>query len=220
MAAEAKRLIGTKALPRERVAVAGPSATAAEAKARELLAGGAMALVSFGLAAGLHPLLRPGVVVMATVVITPTGETLATQTLWRGRLVVYSRLVAQILEAPLAGIDRPLASAADKAALRAASGAVAADMESHGVARAAAAAKVPFIVVRAIADAADREIPPAALAALRADGQISFGRLLARLLRHPGESWDLLRLSAAAPTALAALKCIARAGGEDLAFPG
>ena len=51
-----------------------------------------------------------------------------------------------------------------------ATGAAAADMESHVVARLAAELGLPFAVLRVIADPAEREVPPAALAGMRADG--------------------------------------------------
>ncbi|MBM3491004.1 MAG: phosphorylase [Alphaproteobacteria bacterium] len=220
MAAEAERLLSGNGLPRDAVAVAGPSAVAAEATARELLAAGARGLVSFGLAAGLHPTLKAGIVVLATEVVTPEGEVLATQTLWRGRLAVHLRRGGPLLEARLAGVDRPVVGVDQKAALLASSGAAAADMESHGVARAARAANVPFIVVRAVADAADRVLPQAALTALRPDGRVAYGRLLRRLLGHPGELRGLAGLAIDSWFAFAALRRAARYGRRDLLFPG
>ena len=86
-----------------------------------------------------------------------------------------------------------------------ASGAAAADMESHVVARTAAELALPFAILRVIADPAERELPPAALAGMRADGGINVGAVLASLARSPRQLPALIRLAAEAGRARAAL---------------
>ncbi len=71
---------------------------------------------------------------------------------------------------PCSRLREPACSVAAKATLRAASGALAIDMESAAVAEAAAEAGVPFLVLRVIADPADRAIPPVALHGVAPDG--------------------------------------------------
>ena len=58
------------------VMVSGPGPQRAEAAARALLAAGCDALMSFGLAGGLAPHLRPGALVLAERVLSAQGETL------------------------------------------------------------------------------------------------------------------------------------------------
>ena len=57
-------------------------------------------------------------------------------------------------------------------------GALAVDMESAVVARAADAAGIPFLVLRAIADPAVRELPSAALIPLAENGTPALARVL------------------------------------------
>ncbi len=57
------------------------------------------------------------------------------------------------------GLDRLLSSPQEKSAAFARSGALAVDMESHHVARAATAHGLPFIAIRAISDRADEALP-------------------------------------------------------------
>ena len=61
------------------------------------------------------------------------------------------------------GATRIVATQADKARAWIDTGALAVDLESAVVARAAAAAGIPFLVLRAIADPATRHLPPARL---------------------------------------------------------
>ncbi len=94
----------------------------------------------------------------------------------------------------ISGVVKPLASVAAKAALYAATGAAAVDMESAFVARAAARHGLPFTILRAIADPAQRPLPPAALVAMRADGGVALGAVLGALAQNPGQLPDLVRL--------------------------
>jgi len=86
-------------------------------------------------------------------------------------------------------------------------------MESHLVARIAAELVLPFAILRVIADPAERELPPAALAGMRADGRLNVGAVLASLARNPGQLPALIRLAAEAGRAGAALlRCSDRLG--------
>ncbi len=118
----------------------------------------------------------------------------------------------------IAGIDRPLTRPSEKQALHQASGAAAADMESHVVARIAAELALPFAVLRVIADPAERALPPAALAGMRADGRIDVGAVLASLARSPGQLPALIRLADEAGRARAALLRCSDLLGPRLGF--
>ena len=91
-------------------------------------------------------------------------------------------------------------------------------MESHVVAAVAAAAGVPFIAVRAIADPAARALPRAALAAAGPDGTLQLGALVAALLARPGEIGDMVGLARASRKAMRALRGVAALGGPLLAL--
>jgi nucleoside phosphorylase len=108
-------------------------------------------------------------------------------------------------DAVLLGADSIIASAEDKARLFASYGAVAVDMESHGAARAAKAADVPFAAIRAIADPAGRALPKAALGAVAMDGSTRVIATLLKCAKAPGDFPALLLLGRDSGAALKTL---------------
>ncbi|MCA8888201.1 MAG: hypothetical protein KDA46_05180 [Parvularculaceae bacterium] len=108
--------------------------------------------------------------------------------------------------ASLFGADTIIASAAHKSALFKNHGCVAVDMESHGAARAAQGAKVPFIAIRAIADPADRALPRAALGAVAPDGSTKIISTLIECAKRPAEFSELLQLARDSDAALKTLR--------------
>ena len=84
-------------------------------------------------------------------------------------------------------------------------GAIAVDLESVVVARAAAALGIPFVVLRAIADPAARELPPAALVPLTGTGTPALRQVLASVLARPRQLPSLLTVAREARQALQAL---------------
>jgi adenosylhomocysteine nucleosidase len=89
-----------------------------------------------------------------------------------------------------------------------ATGAQAIDLESGAVARAAATHSLPFAVVRAICDPAERDLPPAALIALDQDGAIGLLAVLRSVLRQPAQIPALLALAGDAARARRSLQRI------------
>ena len=106
----------------------------------------------------------------------------------------------------------------DKAGLHKATGAVAADMESHLVARLALRARRPFAVLRVIGDPAERALPPAALIGMRPDGHVNLAAVLASLLRNPRQLPDLMRVASDVRIAMSALTRCRRALGPQLGW--
>src|SRR5215469_12254574 len=117
-----------------------------------LLDGGATALLSFGLAGGLDPTLRPGAVVVPEAVIS-RGVRYATAEDVDG----LARPGHDIL---LLGADTPVATIEEKRRLWGETGAAAVDLESGEVARVATERGVPFGVLRVVCDPAARSLPP------------------------------------------------------------
>jgi adenosylhomocysteine nucleosidase len=176
----ARRLAGT-------VAIGGGGAHGAEAASHRLIAGGADALLSFGLCGGLDPALHPGeLLIPATVLDGATRH--AANTAMAGRFGGPTPHV-------LLGGTAIAASADEKRRLRAATGADAIDLESGAVARVAARHGLPFAVLRAICDPADQDLPPAALVALDGAGAIGLLRVLAALAVRPAQLPALLLLA-------------------------
>jgi adenosylhomocysteine nucleosidase len=184
------------------IACAGAHAGRAHDGAARLIADGAEAVLSFGLCGGLDPALKPGTLILAESVIDQDGRRFDADPVLRSCLL--SRL--QAIGGTLLGSDRPISSAAEKTRLHGTLGAVAVDMESHGVARAAKSLGVPFLAVRAVADPAMRDLPQAALAATGPDGGLRHGAIIGALLCRPWEIAAMIRLGAEARRAFAALE--------------
>lgn len=173
----------------------------------EALAQGASGVISFGTAGGLAPGLEPGTLVIADAIEGPFGR-MPTDRVWSDRLaaaLAASPLAARVQRGVEAAVSAPLVVAADKAALHAANGALAVDMESHLAAAAATARGLPFAVCRAIVDPAWRTLPKAAMAGLRDDGTTAVLPVLRELARQPAQLGALLRIAADARAARASL---------------
>jgi adenosylhomocysteine nucleosidase len=202
-----------------RIACTGGSSQRARAEAARLLAEGAAGLVSFGLAGGLAPELRPGDLVLPETVRAPDGLMLAADPSWRERLrALFARGRLGATSGAQAGSDRIVATAWEKRLLLEATGALAVDMESHAIAAVASGAGVPFVILRAIADPHDRVIPQAALEALRPDGRVRLPSVLGGVTREPRQLIALLRLGRDTAAALATLRRAATLGGPALGF--
>ena len=172
--------------PAVRIAISGATATGAARAAGDLVEHGATHLLSVGLAAGLDPSLRAGDLLVPAQVMTH-GLRLDTDPALRA-------LLGPGLAAPLLHSDVLVADPVAKAALHAGSGCASLDMESGALARAAAAAGLPFAVLRAVCDPAGRALPPAARIPLHPDGRLQARALLGSILRHPGQLPGLLAL--------------------------
>ena len=164
------------------------------AGAMRLLADGAQALVSFGFAAGLAPRLPAGTLVAPRLVVAQDGAILRSDDRLRAALCGHA-IPEAVADGPIAEAPGPLWDAEAKRALRARSDAIAADMESAVLARAAAARGVPFAVLRAVVDPAERAIPACAQSALDSEGNIHAGALFLALARRPWELAALIRLA-------------------------
>jgi adenosylhomocysteine nucleosidase len=202
-----------------RVLCSGGSAERARAVVAALVVGRVAGLVSFGLAGGLAPDLRPGDLLLPDAVVTPEGSSIAVDPSWRARLGArFDRAGLRPDGRTLLGSESVVATVRDKQALLESSRACAVDMESHAVAGAACKAGIPFVIIRAVADAYDRVIPQAALEALRPDGRVRVPATLGGVIRQPGQLIALLRLGGASAVALATLRRAVALSGPDLGF--
>jgi hopanoid-associated phosphorylase len=197
-------------------AEAGRAAAAASELAGRKDCGG---LVSFGVAGGLAPDARPGTLLVPDRVVTLQEESYATDAEWRQRLLDGLGCTPPLLQESIVGIDLPAHTVKRKRQLRCQTGAYAVDTESHGVARAAVAANVPFLVVRSIADPWHRDVPAWLLGAIAEDGRPDLGAVLMGLLRQP---WQLPRLAVLGldfERAMRTLRRVALCAGPFLHFP-
>ncbi len=150
---------------------------------------GARAVVSAGICGGLAPTLGVGGIVIADAVVA-NDLRIPVDARWADELA--SRL-PHATRGALAGSDCIVAAAADKAALHSATGALAADMESHVAARVAAAHGLAFAALRVVSDVADQSLPPAVARALGPDGRPRIGAVLASVAARPGQIPALIR---------------------------
>ncbi|AQS85335.1 MAG: hypothetical protein ABF876_01040 [Acetobacter aceti] len=191
-------LVGLKAeasllrqfFPGSPIAISGATREGARKGAERLVASGAPFVVSFGLAAGLDPALRPGTILVPDAVVKD------------GKLYPCAPAVRRLLGAEASGVvagallhsDVVVLTAEDKQRLALESGCCSLDMESGFLAVAAQSVKRPFGVLRVVCDPADRTLPPAAGIALSPDGGLGVGALAAALLRNPLQIGSLIRL--------------------------
>jgi adenosylhomocysteine nucleosidase len=176
------------------------------------VARGAAAIVSFGIAGALAPSIAAGECIVARGIVIP-GSYRRCDDRWTARLC--SRLPAARY-GDLAGRDRPVADASSKRALYAETSALAVDTESHVAAEIALAHGLPFAALRVVADAADRDLPPAATVALKPGGRVDVKAVLRSLAATPSQLPLLLRTAVDAQAAFAALRRGRRRLGDDL----
>jgi adenosylhomocysteine nucleosidase len=192
--------------------VSGIGEGAAAAAARRLALAGATALASFGMAGGLDPALICGAVLLPEEVVARESAIVsATAGEWRQRLRAALPASCIACGGKLLTSGRPLGSPDAKAAAWRESRAAAVDMESAAIAEVARQAGLPFIALRVIVDTASDQLPEAVIAA-SAGGQLRVGRLLAKLLRAPGDVGALIRLSARYRIAMRVLAAVAAPG--------
>lgn len=201
-----------------RVLCCDASTARAESLARSLVDWGAAGLLSFGTAGGLEPGLPAGTVVIATAIVDPAGNRIATDEEWGAHLVEALTPSLRAVRAPIAGADRPVADLAAKAALGNSSKAAVVDMESHAIARTCASAGLPAMAIRVIADPANRRLPQSLVAALSAGSGPLARRALEETCRRPGDLPALARLAVDYAQALRTLRRVAALGGPRFGF--
>lgn len=198
----------------------GGTAAGTEAAAMALLARPVIGLMSFGIAGGLAPGLCSGALILPAAVRARDGTAHWVDVEWHLRLAAAARKAGlAVTVGGMLGHDAIAATATEKAALHRETNAVAIDIESHVVAAVAQHARVPFVVLRAIADPAERDLPPAALLPLTAGGRPNLARVLLSVACRPGQVPALLALAKETNVALDALRRAGHALRGELLRP-
>ncbi len=204
-------------LKREAAILAGPGrlaicgdASTLRAKLAELTYQPIILVISWGVCGGLDPRLRPGDLILGAEVVSAEGRINTDE-------AVTSSLAQRLIDAGarvaverVAGVSSPVSTARAKAELRLATGAAAVDMESLIAGRFALERRTPFAILRAVADPADRDLPPLVLSAVDSDGRIKAAAVLGDLVRSPGQFTGLV---AAARDGRAAFRALSRCRG-------
>jgi hopanoid-associated phosphorylase len=179
------------------------------------VAQGCGGLISFGVAGGLDPQLKPGTCIIGSEVVTERGR-MPTDHQWSQRLL---QTLPDPVHGALVGVGAPVADAHSKRALHLKTGAVAVDMESHVVADVAATHGLPMAAIRVITDPAKRSIPNVALAAMRPNGTVDVLAVMRSLLQKPRDVVALMQIALDARAARATLRQGRRLLGPRLGMP-
>ncbi|HUI60937.1 MAG TPA: hypothetical protein VLX90_11970 [Steroidobacteraceae bacterium] len=177
------------------VSISGMGPEAASQGARALVAAGAAALATWGMAGGLDPALTAGDILLPDRVTGGDGSLRETVAGWRERLSAAISAKHAVTGGTLLTRAAVVACAAEKAALFRSTGAAAVDMESLAVATVADQHHLPFIAVRVIVDRADDDLPGIVTRAADQAGRLRIGRVLSGLMRAPSQLAPLVRLS-------------------------
>jgi adenosylhomocysteine nucleosidase len=199
--------------------LSGIGASRARSAAQTLLENGATALVSWGFAGALDPGLSPGSLILPESILAKDQSPYCVDPVWRESLCNRLKPYIDLHGGALAESPVVLASCAEKIALFQRTGARAVDMESASIALIAKEAGVPFLVVRAISDAAKVAIPRSVLNSIDKFGRVRFSRLLPCLARRPLELLALVRLGRNSRVAQATLARVALHARSNLLCP-
>lgn len=195
------------------VRAAGAKADKARSLARLMVQSRCDGILSFGMAGGLDPKLKPGSLVISDYVYGPKGEVYKADSDWSDGLLPLIAGKVDIKVAPVAGRDKPVTGWQEKSDLFKSTGALVVDMESHGAAEIAAQAGLPFLAVRVVADPAGRDVPGWVMKGVDENGAIKVGAILAGLAKQPWYLPTLILLGVDSKRAERALRRVAVSAG-------
>jgi adenosylhomocysteine nucleosidase len=200
-------------LKREAAILAGPGRTTlcGDASTRHARLAEAASLrpslvVSWGLCGALDPRFRPGDLILGAEVVSGGAAVRVDEAVTSSLAQRLGGAGARVVVERLAASDAPILTAAAKAELRRATGAVAIDMESLIAGQYALKQRIPFAILRAVADPAERDLPPFVLKAVDSDGGVDTVAIIGALIRSPSQFAGLRALAADSRAAFQALK--------------
>jgi adenosylhomocysteine nucleosidase len=199
--------------------IAGMGAKQAQVAAEVLIGENASALLSWGSAGALHSKLSPGNLILPKIVIYPQKGIFSTDDGWHNRLLTRLANQLEVFTDPLAQSLSALKSREEKLYFVKQNQALAVDMESASVAKAAVKASLPFMAIRAIADPLEQNIPASVLRAIDESGRFRPFHLLGSLARRPADFLILNQLRRNFIAARTTLTTVAQLVGDGfLAF--
>jgi len=195
---------------------AGAGPINADQAARKLIAQGANCLISWGCAAALAPQLKPGDLVVPEQVLSEQ-QVSDTDKQWLQHLRHLSPPISAV-SGTLSESIHIVAGSTEKQRIHQDTGALALDMESAAVVKAAQQANLPCLVIRAIADPVTMDLPQAVVHALNGQGRVELSKLLRFLLTHPWEIPALIKLGLHFNAARTTLRKVAKQLNEIIHF--
>ncbi|MCK5356301.1 MAG: phosphorylase [Methyloprofundus sp.] len=191
------------------VTLSGAGPENATAATRTLIDRGAKQLISWGCAGALAPQLKAGDLVIPSAILATNNIQLATQDHWSQLIIKSLEQSIKCYNGQLFESGSVINLAQDKAEQYQQTRALAVDMESAALARAAQQAGIPFVAIRSIVDSADQDLPKAIDYAMTAKGVISLPKLMLYLCTHPAELIGLIKLGMNFNSARKTLKKVA-----------
>lgn len=196
--------------------VSGMGSKRATIASKALLERGANALLSWGSAGGLTPRVSPGSLILPKTVIASNRSLYQVDAIWHDSLCNRLRGHVEFHTDSMVESPAVVRTPAEKAILFLETGAIGVDMESAAVGAVAQEERIPFMVVRAVADGVDTTIPQSTLNAFDEFGRLNFMKLLQGVGRHPSELFALFRIGRNYRAAQRTLAAVARLIGNSL----
>jgi len=186
-----------------------------------LLEKGVATLGCFGVSGGLNPQLKTGDVVFADAVLGEQDDEISL--VWKkegGHLDETFKCIAAkglpVQWGPIISVQKPVLDVAGKRVLFDRTEALATDMETAAVARAANQSGIPFFAIRTICDPANVAVPEAVFQSVNEKGNPRLFYLLKRIIQKPSFISHLLRMKKNFDTALAEAPLIRQCLGKML----
>ena len=192
---------------------AGTGSTNARRSAEYLVTQGATKLISWGCAAALSELLKPGDLILAnelTYTENNKNLTVSVNANWLQHTKELLSTFKKINTGCLVESKSIVSSSEEKHKIHTATNAVALDMETIAIAKIAYKHALPFLAIRVIADPVEMNLPLAISHSLNEHGEVSLSKLMFYLARHPTELPGLIKLALHFKAATKTLKLIAK----------
>lgn len=180
--------------------------------ANTLVKNGCNILISFGYAGALDPQLSAGDLVIPKSVIDAKNNIFRTDRELHKKISGHFSNKIKLSSGRLFGSETIIWDAEGKKSTLKRYNAKTVDMESLGVAQAAIENNCSFLIVRAISDTAEQNLPKHTLKSFNLHNSIKIGNILIDLVKNPNELASLLKLAQNSRKAHSCLQNVARLG--------
>lgn len=197
---------------------AGAGPANAERAAHVLIKNGVNRLISWGCAAALSEDFKPGDLLAPAHVLSEDGTILETDPGWLEHLRRMFAGNSAISFGTLTESSVIVALADEKRRIRMETETDALDMETAAIFKVAKQANLPCLAIRAIADPANMDLPPAIVHSMNSQGGMELFKLLFYLPTHPSEIPALIKLGLHFNAASRTLKTVAKQVQEIVNF--